>query len=100
MNSVIKVLKETIRRIILPVIVGITERFNESLQLFAKIAGWKTTHYVEKSPSRAFSRKRKYPASPELLQAIKKYNQLDMQVYETAKKVFDKELQKFMASDG
>lgn len=32
----------------IPVIFGITERFKESIDLFAKIAGWKTVNYVEK----------------------------------------------------
>ena len=84
----------------IPTVFGITERFKESVDLFAKVAGWKRTDYVEKSIGRAYSAKRRYNASPELIDKITEHNQLDMDIYNAAKQVFEKQLEFFKGKDG
>lgn len=80
----------------IPVVIGITERFNDSLKLFAKIAGWKTIEYKELSKNRAYNGgKRRYDASDELLQAIRDVNTFDIEIYEEAKRVFENQLKYF-----
>lgn len=49
----------------------------------------------KKSRGRAYSGKRKYAASEELVQKIGEYNQLDMEIYNTAIETFDKQLEKY-----
>lgn len=79
-----------------PTVFGITERFNESLKLFQKVAGWKTISYREMSKRRAYNNgRRRYPASNELIQAIRSHNAFDIEIYEEAKKLFEKELEHF-----
>lgn len=73
-------------------IFGLTEQFDKSLKLFQKIAGWKTIAYREKSPRRAFSKKRRYECSDDLVKKIREYNQYDIALYKKAKEIFDKEL--------
>lgn len=83
-----------------PCIFGVTERFKESTDLFAKLAGWKNTNYREKSPHRAYNKgKRKYPASDKLVEAIAKYNQLDTRIYNAACKQFDAQVEFFKGTN-
>jgi len=84
------------KEIEVPTVFGITERFDDSLKLFQKVAGWHTIKYQELSKRRAYNHgKRRYNASENLLAAIKKHNAFDIEIYEEAKKLFDKELEHF-----
>lgn len=80
----------------IPTILGITERFDESVRLFQKVAGWKTIKYVEKSRNRAYNHgKRRIIVSKEIVREIALRNRLDMQIYNTAKQLFDQQLNYF-----
>lgn len=88
-------------RVKIPTVFGITENFDDSLKLFAKIAGWNRTDYKEHSQRRAFNHgKRRYPASDKLLEAIREHNSYDIEIYEEAKKLFEKELVHFGIKEG
>ena len=75
----------------LPHIIGITERFDDSLKLFSKRFGWNNPRY-SREPSRRKSAKRGYyNISDKLRNAITEHNQFDCQVYKAAKAIFAKD---------
>lgn len=73
--------------------VGLMECFDESLLLFKKTFGWRTLHtlYVRKN-----TRKRR-PArgsvSDKTLRVLKKYNELDLELYAYGRRLFEQQLQ-------
>ena len=84
------------QKVTVPTIFGITERFQESIKLMAKIAGWKNIRYRERNHFRAFNKgKRRYNASPQLLKAIRERNQLDQEIYQAAREAFDRQLESY-----
>jgi hypothetical protein len=71
--------------------VGLTERFDESLFLFQKELGWqKIEHYV--SHNMTPNRPRKDQIPREVINLILCKNQLDFQLYEFAKELFEERI--------
>jgi hypothetical protein len=68
-------------------VVGVLEKFNETLILMKKKFGWKLPLYIRANRTR--SRPKSNTLSQETLKAITKYNQLDIQLYEYAEQLFE-----------
>ena len=73
-------------------VVGITERFKETLALLKIRFGWKLAFYT------SFNRTRKRPEKIEVPQStldiIREYNRFDIELYEHGKKLFDAAVEK------
>ncbi len=75
-------------------LVGLSERFDESLFLLTRALGWPRMPVYERvNVTRARPAMREI--SPQTLKAIEEYNQLDMELYEWAGKRFDESLRSF-----
>lgn len=75
--------------------VGITERFDDSLQLLVYMMGW---DYPTEYQSRNISGQKEKPdVTPDLHDRILQNNQIDVQVYDFAKQLFEERFQKMMA---
>lgn len=70
-------------------VVGICERFEESLMLTAKTFGWEVPYYENRKVS-----KNRSPAAPSSIELIREHNRLDIELYEFGKKLFDESLRK------
>jgi galactose-3-O-sulfotransferase len=70
-------------------VVGICERFEESLMLIAKTFGWEVPYYENRKVSKNRSR-----VDPSSLEIIREHNHLDLELYEFGKKLFDESLRK------
>jgi hypothetical protein len=73
-------------------VVGISERFDESLVLMTNLFGWRLHYYYKENVTNKRTLKEQIP--PAALAVIKKYNQLDIQLYERAKKDFMKRVER------
>jgi hypothetical protein len=71
-------------------VVGITEMFNESLFLLKKEYEWDNIDYLKQNITR--KRPSKEKISPTLINLIKKYNALDLELYEFAKQLLYQKL--------
>ncbi len=72
-------------------IVGVTERFNESLFLMKKQLRWRNMpNYVSRNVTK--NRPSTNEVSPQVVELIKQKNQLDIQLYEFAQHLFDTKL--------
>ncbi|MUL39304.1 sulfotransferase family 2 domain-containing protein [Gloeocapsopsis dulcis] len=63
-------------------VIGITEKFDETLILLKKIFDWKTPFYVRENVTKNRQPKENIPQ--ETLEIIQRYNQLDIQLYQYA----------------
>ena len=70
-------------------VVGICERFEESLVLIAKTFGWEVPFYENRKVS-----KNRSPVDQNSIEMIRKHNRLDLELYEFGKKLFDESLRK------
>jgi hypothetical protein len=70
-------------------VVGISERFEESLMLMAKTFGWKVDSYENQKVA-----KTRPQIDRRVLEMIRDYNPLDLQLYEFGKGLFEESLQK------
>ncbi len=71
--------------------VGLTERFDESVLLLAKLLEWeRSPHYIRENISKI--RKTTSEISESDIAAIKAYNQLDIKLYEYANQLMDKQI--------
>ena len=68
-------------------VVGISERFEESLVLISKRFGWKVPFYENKKVA-----KRRPLVEPELAELIRQQNHLDVELYDFGKKLFEQAL--------
>ncbi len=68
-------------------VVGLSERFDESLLLLRRLFGWKNIYYVKQNVTKG--RPAKQQVSKEALSLIEKYNELDMSLYEYARQRFE-----------
>ena len=68
--------------------VGLTERFDDSVLLFAKIFRWKYIFYRKQNINRYAKRE----VSSSVIQAIEKRNLLDLELYDYAKNKFEENL--------
>jgi hypothetical protein len=64
-------------------VVGLTEKFDESLILLQKILGWKLVYYRKKNVAEKQQTNKAIPSATTLIQ---KYNELDMELYDFAQK--------------
>jgi hypothetical protein len=71
-------------------VVGITERFDESLFLMKRQFGWQKAEYTNRNVT--LYRPAKEQLSPELIEFVKGHNELDMELYEHAVDLFNKKL--------
>lgn len=71
--------------------VGITERFDDSLKILEHDLGWNNLNYqkINENPNKTS----RSDFSKEVIDQITENNQLDIQLYELAKKIFEKKLQ-------
>jgi hypothetical protein len=67
--------------------VGLTDRFDESLLLFKRILGWGNICYVKRRVSADRPSKGEIPG--ETLRLIERSNELDLQLYQVAKQLFE-----------
>lgn len=70
-------------------VVGLTDRFDETVILLNKLYGWHP-FYIKDNVSR--SRPSAPPPSAETIELIKTYNKLDIQLYDYAMGLFEKQL--------
>jgi hypothetical protein len=70
--------------------VGLTERFDESLLLFAHNFGWRNLFYTRKNVSSR--RPRRVECPRDAISAIVSANRLDLELYDFAKKLFETQL--------
>ena len=68
-------------------VVGISERFEESLLLIAKTFGWEVPFYENRKVS-----KNRSPVDAASLEMIREHNRLDLELYEFGKKLFEENL--------
>lgn len=68
-------------------VVGLTERFDESLLLVADAFGWPDMSYARENVTR--NKPRAAPIADDALQAMHRYHGLDMQLYEYARQRFE-----------
>jgi Galactose-3-O-sulfotransferase len=70
-------------------VVGLSERFHESLLLMIAAFGWKVPFYRDRKVARVRPR-----VDPKIAQAIREHNSLDVELYEFGKELFEEELRK------
>ena len=76
------------------ILVGLTERYNESLLLLKKILSWKTPTY---SIANAVKRDKKTTQiDSQLKDLIIEYNQIDFQLYDYVSVLFDEQIEKYL----
>lgn len=78
-------------------VVGITERFEESLALYSKVFGWTKLNYVRRNVTK--SKPVDFQLEPDLLALLTKNNELDLALYKFCLSLFDAELKKYKISD-
>jgi len=71
-------------------VVGITEEFDRSLILITRILGWRHPFYTRQNVTRRHPRKDELPQ--ETLDVIQAYNELDLELYCYAEKLFQKQI--------
>ena len=75
------------------ILVGLTERYNETLLMLKKLLKWKTPTY---SIANAVKRDdRTKHIEPQLKELIIEYNQLDLQLYDYVSGLFDEQINKY-----
>ena len=72
-------------------VVGLTERFDASLLLLKRQLGWQMPFYTRVNVSR--NRPPKKQISPSIVEQIKEYNRLDLELYQFAKRLFEEQVQ-------
>lgn len=68
-------------------LVGLTERFDESLLLLKRIFGWESCFYVKQNITK--NRPLKEEFSKDTLALIEKYNELDIEIYKYGEKMLN-----------
>jgi Sulfotransferase family len=71
-------------------VVGITEEFDRSLILMKRILGWRNPFYIRRNVTRGRPRKDEFPQ--ETLHVIQANNELDLELYRYAKKLFQEQI--------
>jgi len=73
-------------------LVGITERFDESLIALKRSFGWKTGNILYVKQKVAENRPSREAINPETIKLIEAHNELDIQLYEFAKQMFEERI--------
>jgi hypothetical protein len=68
-------------------VVGLSERFHESLLLIIAAFGWKVPFYQDRKVAKV-----RATVDPKVAQTIREHNSLDVELYEFGKKLFEMEL--------
>jgi hypothetical protein len=76
-------------------VVGITERFDESLFLIKKVYGWNDIHYTKQNITKRRPSVKEVP--DHVIELIKKYNDLDIELYKVANKLLEDRLKQLTA---
>jgi len=71
-------------------VVGLTERFDETLLLLKRRFGWRTAYYRQHNVTR--SRPSQETLSAETLAVLREHNRLDLVLYDHAKALFEKQV--------
>jgi hypothetical protein len=71
-------------------VVGLTDRFDETLLLLKRAFGWRMPLYVRVNITR--NRPRQEEVSPETLELVRKHNALDMELYLYAQQLFEEQI--------
>jgi hypothetical protein len=71
-------------------VIGLTERFDETLILLKRAFGWKTLFYDKEKVTR--NRPRRKDVSKDTLNAIEKHNELDINLYQYVKELFEAQI--------
>lgn len=72
-------------------VVGLTEEFEKSLILFKKSLGWSETFYLKRNETK--NRKTVKEVSENIINIIGEYNEMDIELYNYAKKEFYKKIE-------
>jgi hypothetical protein len=86
-ERLLKIARENLSRSF--AVVGISERFEESLVLIGQRFGWNLRFYENKKVA-----KNRRLVDPKLADLIREHNRLDVELYEFGKKLFEETLQK------
>jgi hypothetical protein len=78
-------------------LVGLTERYAESVFLLQKLFGWEHKHYEKENVNKKKPKKVEIP--PALLEKIKKQNSLDYQLYEYCQDLFQQRINELSPSE-
>lgn len=73
-------------------VVGLTERFDETLLLLKRAFQWKNPFYIKQNVTK--NRLLKEDISKETLNIIEKYNELDIELYRYVEKMFNEDINK------
>jgi len=89
-NDILEIAKANLREYFS--LVGISERFDESLILLKRVLGWRTKDilYVRQNVIR--DRPSKGSIDSDILKVIEQHNELDIQLYEFAKQMFEERI--------
>lgn len=71
-------------------VIGLVERFDETLMLLKQTFGWRIPFYIPENVTRHRPRKEEIPR--ETLELIKRHNELDISLYEYVTKIFEESL--------
>ncbi|OKH25729.1 sulfotransferase family 2 domain-containing protein [Chroogloeocystis siderophila] len=74
-------------------VVGLTEKFDETLILLKKKFGWRLPFYVRENVTKNRQLKENIP--PEAIEIIQHYNLLDIQLYHYAQQIFEQQLTQY-----
>ena len=77
-------------------VVGLSERFDETLIILRKVFGWKNIYYNQRNVTR--KRPRKEDVSEDALSKIRKHNELDIELFEYGKKMFEELVTEYVTS--
>lgn len=72
------------------VAVGLAERFDESLILLKRLLGWGSVYYASVNITKGRPAEKEIPK--ETIRLIEKYNEADMELYESARQMFEERL--------
>lgn len=87
-RNMLKIAKENLDKYF--AVVGLTEKFDETLILLKREFGWDWPFYTRKNVTRNKVARENIPAST--IEIIKEYNQLDIELYEYAKQLFNEKI--------
>ena len=79
-------------------VVGLTERFDESFLLVRRALGWRLPMYETQNVTKDFKGPRLEPPTPEVIEAIRERNRFDIELYEHARKLFEAAVEREGAS--
>ena len=91
LDDMLAVAKQNLQKHFL--VVGVQERFDESLLLLQSKLGWKKPPFYYRRNTNRSKSYAQLGVSADTLATIEKYNQLDLQLYEYANQIFERELE-------